>query len=91
MNDLLQVLKKGTLLIIEMGAYSDKSWVGPVRLLVRATKHELAEAYKAEWKPAEEDDKPDPSGFLPWLIASGRAVAVDVEAWHVGSYGEFEP
>lgn len=30
MNDLLQVLKKGTLLIIEMGAYSDKSWVGPV-------------------------------------------------------------
>lgn len=94
-DDLSQVLKKGTLLIIENGEYSDRNWGGPVKLLHSFTKQELADAYRAEWK---KEDYPDgyrdelgPEDFLPWLIKSKRAVHVDVHAWHVGSYSEFTP
>jgi hypothetical protein len=94
MNDLSQVLKAGTLLIIESGEYSNLDWSGPVRLLRDCIKQELADDYRREWVKGEDDwrDKPDPDGFLPWLIKTGRAEAVDdVHCWHVGSYGNFEP
>ncbi len=91
-NDLSQVLKKGTLLIIETGEYSDHSWSGPVRMLGDFTKADLAERFRAEWKPKYEwEDRPNPGDFLPWLIEQKLAEHVDdVESWHVGSYGEFE-
>lgn len=94
MNDLSQVLRAGTLLIVETGEYSDSSWHGPVRMLKDAVKSDLAEQYKVDWKQMDEDDwrtEPYPTNFLPWLIKSGWAEAVDVHSWHVGSYGSFEP
>lgn len=94
MHDLSQVLKKGTLLILETGEYSDSSWHGPVRMLKDATKADLAEAFASEWSPPAEypDDKPEPHDFMPWLIKSGYAETVEeIASWHVGSYGEFRP
>ena len=94
MDDLSQTLKKGTLLIVETGEYSDRGWAGPVRLLKTFTKAQLADDYRSEWKKPKDGwhDQPDPDGFLPWLIESGRAEDVDnVHSWHVGSYSEFEP
>lgn len=94
MQDLSQVLKKGTLLVIETGEYSDRNWFGPVRLLKDTTKAKLVEAYKKEWvkEPDSWRDAPDPDGFLPWLVKSKRAEDVaNVHSWHVGSYGEFDP
>jgi hypothetical protein len=95
MDDLSQSLKKGTLLIIETGEYSDHSRDGPVRLLKTFTKAQLADDYRSEWRSKDKDDwddRPNPYDFLPWLIASGRAEYVEnVHSWHVGSYGEFEP
>ena len=94
MDDLSQTLKKGTLLIIETGEYSDRDWRGPVRVLKTATKAQLADDYRREWKktPDSWHEEPDPDGFLPWLIASGRAEDVEnVHSWHVGSYAEFQP
>lgn len=95
MTDLDQVLKAGSLLIIETGEYSDSSWAGPVRLLKDARKADLAETYRDEWKPDPArpwEDHAEPHGFLPWLIKAGWAEAVeDVHSWHVGSYGRFEP
>ncbi len=94
MDDLSQTLKKGTLLIIETGEYSDREWGGPVRVLKTATKAQLADDYRREWKktPDSWDEEPDPYGFLPWLISSGRAEDVEnVHSWHVGSYAEFQP
>jgi hypothetical protein len=93
-TDLSQTLKKGTLLVIETGEYSDRCTSDPVRLLKTATKEKLAEDFKKEWKPTEFswNDVPDPGDFLSWLVSSGRAEAVDdVHTWHVGSYGRFEP
>jgi len=87
-------LQKGTLLIIETGEYSDRNWGGPVRMLKNITMAELAEKYRAEWKPDPQwpDDKPSPNDFLPWLIKAEWAEDVkNVVSWHVGSYGEFEP
>lgn len=95
MNDLQQVLKAGTMLIIETGEYSDRGWSGPVRLLKDTTKAALAEAYRENWRPdLKEDWRTGPSGddFLPWLIKAGWAEDVEnVHAWHVGSYNSFDP
>ncbi len=92
MSDLSQRLKKGTLLIVETGEYSDRKWLGPVRMLKTVTKAKLAEDYRREWKKSSWCDTPNPDDFLPWLIASGRAEDIEnVHAWHVGSYNEFEP
>jgi hypothetical protein len=89
------MLKSGTLLIIEEGEYSDRTWDGPVRLLCDYTKQQLADDFKLEWRKEDYDDwsdKPSPSDFVPWLIKTKRAEAVDnVHSWHIGSYGEFEP
>lgn len=92
MNDLSQVLKKGTLLVVETGEYSDRAYHGPVRMLGDFAKADLAEQFKSEWKPANEyDDRPDPSDFLPWLIKTGKAETIEgIHSWHVGSYGVFE-
>ena len=87
-------MKKGTLLVIETGEYTDRSWSGPVRLLKTASRRDLAEAYKAQWTKKDDDweDCPDPSGFLAWLTSAGWVEDVEnVESWHVGSYGSFDP
>ena len=93
MDDLDQVLKKGTLLIIETGEYSDYRFGGPVRMLKDITKFELVDAYKREWKPEFKwEAAPGPDGFLPWLISAGWAESVsDVHSWHIGCYVEFLP
>lgn len=94
MNDLSQILKKGTLLIIETGEYNDRTWFGPFRMLKDAMKETLAKQYKAQWKPDKDGwpDKPDPDGFISWLTVAGFIEDVsDVHSWHVGSYGRFEP
>lgn len=94
MADLSQILKAGTLLITESGEYSDRDWSGPVRLLRDFSKQNLADDYRKEWvkDPNDYYDQPNPDGFMPWLVKSGRAEHVDnVHVWHVGSYSEFEP
>lgn len=95
MMDLTQRLEVGDLLIVETGEYSDSRWDGPVRVLVAATKQELADAFREHWKSTEAcrqwGDVPDPHEFLPWLVSSGVVEYVGASSWHVGSYGEFEP
>lgn len=95
MTDLEQILIAGTLLIIETGEYSDKSWGGPVRIVRDFSKAEVAGRFRAEWvRPGGDDYSrgPEPYAFLPWLIKEGYVEDVAaVHAWHVGSYGDFEP
>lgn len=95
-NDLSQALEAGTILIFETGSYSDKNWHGPVRLLKKASKQQMADAYRAS--PGEkvpwDDDERCHSGddFLPWLIANGWVEGVEnVHSWHVGDCSSFEP
>ena len=90
--DMDQMLEKGSLLIIETGEYSDRMTEGPVRMLADYKKSDLATEYADTWKPTDDyDEKPTPGAFLSWLVATGKAEAVDCEFWHVGSYGKFEP
>lgn len=94
MIDLSQTLKKGTLLIVETGEYSDRSWSDPVRVLKDVLKANLVEEFKRKWKKPKDGwrDTPSPDDFLPWLVKTGYVEFVDnVHSWHVGSYGEFEP
>lgn len=93
-DDLSQILKAGDLLIVETGEYSDRNRNGPVRMLVTATKQELVDSFKKKWRKADFGswrDDPDWEEFLPWLIKTTRAEAIDCQSWHVGSYGRFEP
>lgn len=94
MNDLAQTLKAGSLLIIETGEYSDKNWLGPVRVLRDFTKQEVADKYKKQHRVPDDEDwktEPDPHDFLPWLVKRKYVEHVDADSWHVGSYGQFEP
>lgn len=97
MSDLDQTLKAGTLLVIETGEYSDRWWDGPVRVVKAFRKQDAVDAFRAAFVPYKNDDyqyvtEPEPSAFLPWLIANGYVEHVDgVHSWHVGSAGEFEP
>lgn len=92
-GDLSQVLKKGTLLIVETGCYSDFGYCGPVRMLGDYTKAELAEEFKKDFKPEPHaySSAPTPYDFMPWLVRTGKAEDVPAESWHVGDYGDFEP
>ncbi len=94
MSDLDQVLKRGQLLIIETGEYSDKSWDGPVRLLKSFKKSDVVALFQAQWKKSNDDpweSGPSAEKFLPWLIKRRYVEAVDnVHSWHVG-YSRFEP
>lgn len=92
-SDLTQVLKAGTLLVIITGEYSDTNWEGPVRVLKDVTKQVLVDQFQAEWKPPNDwDEAPRPEHFLPWLVQSGWVEAIEnVNEWHVGGYGDFEP
>ena len=102
MNDLSQTLEVGTVLIIEVGEYSDRRWSGPVRVIKPFIKADAADKFVKQherrrryWKPeyeGDEYDKPDPDAFLPWLVKTGYVEHVDnVTSWHVGSYGDFDP
>lgn len=98
MNDLDQVLKAGTLLVLETGEYSDRSTMTPIRIVKDVTKRQLAEEFKAQWKHPEWDTekcwRPSPYEFIDWVFASEYVEVIDaseVNNWHVGSYGDFEP
>lgn len=95
-SDLNQVLKKGTLLVIETGAYSDRNWEGPVRLLKDFKKADVVDFFLKQWKKPPDDVwntyGPSPDEFLPWLVKNRYVEAVDgVSTWHVGSYSKFDP
>ena len=100
-EDMSYVLKKGSLLVLERGEYSDRRSDEPIRMLKTVTKGDLAEAFRMAWKmdPAtrgdtsgDADDGPNGEAFGPWLIRVGWAEAVDnVTSWHVGDYYRFDP
>lgn len=92
MTDLDQVLEAGTLLIIETGEYSDKSWDGPIRVVRAAKKGDLKAAFLASWMPTDAwDETPGADDFLPWLIKEGWVEYVEnVTSWHVGDYDAFD-
>jgi len=86
--------KKGDLLILETGEYSDRQWYGPLKFLCGTSKSKLVEEFRKQWKkdPSGYRDKPNSDDFLPWLIKAKKVKEIEnVQTWHVGSYGEFDP
>lgn len=93
--DLDQILRAGTLLILEHGEYSDFNYDAPLRLLKDFTKRELIDSFSKEWEQKDYDSAfsfPNYWDFAAWLVRSGRAEAAEnVTTWHLGSYGDFQP
>ncbi len=87
-------IKKGTVLILTHGEYSDYSYTGPFRVLKSFDQAEIAETFRDAWraKPHDEwDTRPSEHEFIGWLHQ--EAYIEDMPKswdWHIGSYG-FEP
>lgn len=86
----------GTILILESGEYSDKSWHGPFRVLKDFDQAEISQTFRDNWSPGpdswrDKEDGPGRGDFLSWLVRNGYVEDLDgVVAWHIGSY-EFDP
>lgn len=99
-----ETLLAGSLLILSTGEYSDYNYHGPFKVLKGFSRAAAAEAfviawpqYRTDvntargWQQFDEDDGPDPSAFMDWLIKEGWIEALDCPEWHVGSYSRFSP
>lgn len=81
-QDLDQVLKKGSLLILEHGAYSDFGYTGPLRLLGDYTKRELVDGFVAQCEVGAST-----FDFIGWLVSSGKVEDAPAETWFIGEPG----
>lgn len=79
---------KGSILVLTSGEYSDYGMVGYVVTVEDCDLRALAQEYRNAHKPANQWDRPDPDGFVAWLVVNGYAMPVDASTVHLGSYGE---
>jgi hypothetical protein len=83
----MAIIKAGTLLMIEYGAYSDKGWYGPLRILRDFDQAEIAAKAKAARLPTPNGERSlyceDLGAFL---VSEGLAEHVDCASWDSGGY-----
>lgn len=75
----------GTLLVLEHGAYSDFTYVGPFRVVRTFDQMAVRDRYAHERKSLS------PSGFIAWLATEGYIEDIPGSVtWDLGGY-EFDP
>lgn len=86
------LIKKGTVLCLETGEYSDYVVHGPFRVLRDFDQGQVVAQFKAQWTPPHEwRDEPDPDEFMGWLVSERYIEDIDpVLRWHLGSYGSMD-
>lgn len=84
------IYPKGSILTLSSGEYSDYGIVGILVTVKDCDLRTLAAEYKASHRPKNQWDKPDPDGFVAWLVVHGHAMPVDASEVHIGSYGRLE-
>jgi hypothetical protein len=83
-------MKAGKLLILDEGEYSDRSSLGPFRVLKDFDVAEAIMHTKAGFKPQYDWQEADPSALVKWLHENGYIEDVDCQWCHVGGYGRLE-
>lgn len=84
------IYPKGTVLLLEEGEYSDRSYCGHLVTVRDLNLREAGASYAEQYKAEDEYDRPDPSGFVAWLVAEQFAMPLDHSEAHIGSYGRLE-
>lgn len=84
--------KKGELLLITIGEYSDYSVHGIVRCLHDFGHREVLEAYLnyLRLQNKYKDDHVDLYEIMPWMIGGGWVEEVETTEVHLGDYGRLE-
>lgn len=87
----MAIIEAGTILAFCGGEYSDKWTTGPFEVINTFDQKEVADAFRAQFKPEDEWDEPDENGFIAWLTLGNYICDVPQSyRWYVGSYG-FNP
>src|SRR6185312_10920888 len=92
-QDAAMKIKRGTLLVLETGEYSDYTFHGPFRVMKGFDEVKVVDLHRKQWKPEnpEWDTEPDTDSFMGWLTAQGYIEPVEnLVSWHIGSYGRLE-
>ncbi|RWX22160.1 hypothetical protein EHH54_39395 [Rhizobium leguminosarum] len=82
---------EGTMLSFSGGEWSDKWTNGPFEVIKEFDQQETVDAFRAQFQPEDEWDKPDESEFAAWLTLNNfiRDVPRSYN-WYMGGY-DFEP
>ena len=88
--DMQTDIKKGELITIATGAYSDYSISGVFRVLADFNPQEQMEKFAAETPLEDDDTYRDLSEFIAWISRSGLLEPLESREWHIGSYGRLE-
>lgn len=80
--------KPGTILMLEAGEYSDFGYVGGFVTLCELDLTDAITAYKEQYKPKNDWDEPDQTGFVAWLVTTQQCAPLEYQTAHIGSYGE---
>lgn len=83
-------IKKGELLTIAMGEYSDFTVSGVFRVLENFEPQEVIDAYLEAHPDERGSYSANFSEFIGWLATSKRIEGLDSREWHIGSYGTFD-
>jgi hypothetical protein len=83
------VFEPGSCVVFTGGEYSDFSLSAILIARERLDLRDLAERYRAEFKPQWHGQTPHPDGFPAWLCAQGLAMDARYTEVHCGSYGSF--
>jgi hypothetical protein len=84
-------MKKGELLLLTSGAYSNYSPHAVVRILKDFKTKDVLELYLKEHPEQREKHNGEVSQFIAWLSANGYVEDVNHTEWNVGCYSTLEP
>ena len=84
-------VRKGQIVILTEGEYSDYRVQGTFECLKDFHLPQVAEVFVAEKVKAGVNKYEFDDHFFPWLVENGYAKAIDEVEIHMGYYGEFKP
>lgn len=82
------VYPPGKIILFSEGRYSDYGYCGNVVTIAELNIKQAIDDYKAQYKPKDKWDTPEPSSFVAWLCATQKCVEIDAREIHLGSYGD---
>lgn len=87
----MATIEAGTILAFCGGEYSDKWTTGPFEVINTFDQKEVVDKYRAQFKPENDYDTPDESGFIAWLTLSNYIRDIpESYRWYIGGY-DFDP
>ena len=88
------LIKRGTILTLESGEYSDSAWHGPFNVLREFDQENVRDLFLGQWANQHPElawNRAEILEFIAWLHRNGYIEDVpQAQSWHLGGY-EFDP